>query len=60
MGTFGIVYLVLVIPANGILLSATIRSFSDASVAQQRLKHGMFLAAGAFIAGRAVEVLGVV
>jgi geranylgeranylglycerol-phosphate geranylgeranyltransferase len=59
MGTFGVVYLALVIPADGLLLAATVRSFSDASTAQRRLKRGMFLATGAFIVGRIVAVLGV-
>ncbi|MGQ4556014.1 geranylgeranylglycerol-phosphate geranylgeranyltransferase [Halobellus sp. GM3] len=60
LGTFGIVYLALVVPADGVMLSAVLRSFSDASTAQRRLKRGMFLATGAFVVGRAVEVLNVV
>jgi geranylgeranylglycerol-phosphate geranylgeranyltransferase len=58
MGTFGVLYLALVVPADGVMLSAVVRSFADASVAQQRLKRGMFLATAAFVVGRAVEVVG--
>jgi len=53
MGTFGLVYVVLVLPADAVMLDAIRRSFADPGVAQRRLKRGMFLAAVAFIAGRA-------
>ena len=59
MGTFGVVYLALVLPADAVMLAAVRRSFSTPSVAQRRLKHGMFLAAAAFVAGRAVGTIGV-
>ncbi|MFD1600927.1 geranylgeranylglycerol-phosphate geranylgeranyltransferase [Halobellus rarus] len=59
MGTLGIVYLLLVLPADGVMLAAVRASFSTPSVAQRRLKRGMFLAAAAFVAGRAVEIVGI-
>ena len=60
MDTFGIVYLLLVLPADGVMLAAVRASFSAPSIAQRRLKRGMFLAAAAFVAGRAVEIVGAV
>jgi geranylgeranylglycerol-phosphate geranylgeranyltransferase len=53
MGTFGLVYVVLVVPADAAMLDGVRRSFSDPATAQRRLKRGMFLATAAFIAGRA-------
>ncbi|RQG87090.1 geranylgeranylglycerol-phosphate geranylgeranyltransferase [Natrarchaeobius halalkaliphilus] len=50
---FGIAYLLVVIPADAVMLSAVITSFDDPTAAQSRLKYGMFLAALAFIIGRA-------
>jgi geranylgeranylglycerol-phosphate geranylgeranyltransferase len=58
MGIFGPVYVALVVPADGVMLDAIRRSFADPGVAQRRLKRGMFLAAVAFIAGRAVGAVG--
>lgn len=58
-GTFGIVYLLLVIPADGLMVQATKKSFTDPGVGQRRLKRGMFLAAGAFVVGRLVKIMGV-
>ncbi|MFB6092926.1 MAG: geranylgeranylglycerol-phosphate geranylgeranyltransferase [Haloquadratum sp.] len=58
MGTFGAGYLALVIPADGVMLRATVRSFSDPKAAQRRLKQGMFLATAAFLVGRSVAVVG--
>ncbi|XVH31292.1 geranylgeranylglycerol-phosphate geranylgeranyltransferase [Haloferacaceae archaeon DSL9] len=57
-GTFGWIYLALVVPANLVMLVATARSFSNPSSGQRRLKLGMFLAAGAFIVARALELSG--
>lgn len=57
-GTFGAVYLALVVPANAVMLAAAVRSFEDPGRSQRRLKLGMFLASGAFVAGRAVELGG--
>jgi geranylgeranylglycerol-phosphate geranylgeranyltransferase len=58
MGTFGPVYVAVVLPADAVMLDAIRRSFADPGVAQRRLKRGMFLAAVAFIAGRAVGAVG--
>lgn len=58
MGTFGLVYVAVVLPADVVMLDAICRSFADPGTAQRRLKRGMFLAAVAFIVGRAVEVIG--
>ncbi|WP_224449936.1 geranylgeranylglycerol-phosphate geranylgeranyltransferase [Haloprofundus salilacus] len=56
-GTLGIVYLVLVVPADAVMLGAAVQSFRDPAAGQRRLKIGMFLAAGAFLAGRATTLL---
>jgi geranylgeranylglycerol-phosphate geranylgeranyltransferase len=59
-GVFGLAYVAIVLPADAVMLDAIRRSFVDPGVAQRRLKRGMFLAAIAFIAGRAVGAVGVV
>lgn len=51
--TFGIAYLIVVTPAIGVMVFSAIRSYSDPAAGQQYLKYGMFLAAVAFIIGRA-------
>ena len=53
MGTFGLLYVGLVIPADAVMLDGVRRSFTDPAVAQRRLKRGMFVATVAFIVGRA-------
>ena len=58
MGTFGPAYVAVVLPADLVMLDAIRRSFADPGVAQRRLKRGMFLAAVAFIVGRAVGAVG--
>lgn len=55
-GTFGLAYLVVVVPADTILLVASIEGFRDPTAAQSHIKYGMFLAAAAFVAGRAIPV----
>ena len=55
---FGVVYLVLVIPAVAIMCYATYESFDDPTAGQERLKYGMFLAAVAFVVGRAAVTVG--
>ncbi|WP_280536277.1 geranylgeranylglycerol-phosphate geranylgeranyltransferase [Halopenitus sp. POP-27] len=55
-GTFGCAYLVLIVPADAVMLVAAVQSFSDPASAQRRVKAGMFLAVIAFIAGRAVPL----
>ncbi|MFB6097279.1 MAG: geranylgeranylglycerol-phosphate geranylgeranyltransferase [Haloferacaceae archaeon] len=57
-GTFGIGYLVLVLPADGVMVQATAAAFTDPGVGQRRLKRGMFLAAGAFVVGRLLTLTG--
>jgi len=57
-GTFGVLYLGIVIPADLLMLGATLRAFDDPRTGQQWLKRGMLLAAMAFVAGRTVVVLG--
>jgi geranylgeranylglycerol-phosphate geranylgeranyltransferase len=58
-GTFGLVYLAIVVPADALMLAAAVRSFENPGRSQRRLKRAMFLAAGAFVAGRVVTVSGV-
>ncbi|WP_435097395.1 geranylgeranylglycerol-phosphate geranylgeranyltransferase [Halarchaeum sp. P4] len=52
-GLFGVPYLVVVVPADAVMAYAAYLSFSDPTRAQGLLKYGMFLAAAAFVAGRA-------
>ncbi|MFB6352480.1 MAG: geranylgeranylglycerol-phosphate geranylgeranyltransferase [Halobacteriales archaeon] len=52
-GTFGVAYLALVVPADLVMLYAAAEAFSDPSAGQTHLKYGMFLAAAAFVVGRA-------
>jgi geranylgeranylglycerol-phosphate geranylgeranyltransferase len=52
MGYFEETYLMLVVPANAVMLYAAYESFEDPTAGQSHLKYGMFLAAVAFIAGR--------
>jgi geranylgeranylglycerol-phosphate geranylgeranyltransferase len=53
---FGVVYLVAVVPADLVMLYAAYEGFDDPAASQSHLKYGMFLAAAAFIAGRAAIV----
>ena len=53
MGTFGLLYVGVVVPADAVMLDGIRRSFTDPAAAQRRLKRGMFLATAAFILGRA-------
>ena len=53
MGTFGLLYVALVVPADAVMLDGIRRSFADPATAQRRLKRGMFLATVAFVVGRA-------
>jgi len=50
---FGVAYLLVVVPADAIMLVAAYESFEDPTAGQSHLKYGMFLAAVAFIVGRA-------
>ncbi|MGB9963654.1 geranylgeranylglycerol-phosphate geranylgeranyltransferase [Halobacterium hubeiense] len=51
-GTFGVWYLVVVVPADAVMLAAAYRSFDDPEAGQQLLKAGTFVAAAAFVVGR--------
>ncbi|SIR71559.1 geranylgeranylglycerol-phosphate geranylgeranyltransferase [Natronorubrum thiooxidans] len=50
---FGVAYLLVVLPADAVMLYAAVESFEDPTAGQSHLKYGMFLAALAFIIGRA-------
>ncbi len=54
---FGLAYLVVVGPAVAIMGYATYESFADPTAGQEHLKYGMFLAALAFIVGRAATIV---
>jgi geranylgeranylglycerol-phosphate geranylgeranyltransferase len=56
LGTFGVAYLVVVVPADLVMLYAGYEGFGDPTAGQSHLKYGMFLAAVAFVVGRAVLV----
>jgi geranylgeranylglycerol-phosphate geranylgeranyltransferase len=51
-GTFGVWYLVVVVPADAVMLAAAYRSFDDPAAGQRLLKAGTFVAAAAFVVGR--------
>ena len=51
-GTFGLAYLVVVVPADAVMLYAAWESFADPTGGQSHLKYGMFLATAAFVVGR--------
>ena len=55
-GTLGAAYLAVVAVADAVMLYATYESFADPGAAQQRFKYGTFLAAAAFVVGRAVVI----
>jgi geranylgeranylglycerol-phosphate geranylgeranyltransferase len=55
-GEFGIAYLVAVVPAVAVMGYAGVLSFRNPALGHRRLKYGMFLAAVAFVVGRAAEV----
>lgn len=57
LGTLSLAYLVLVIPADAVMVYATYRSFDDPTAGQSLLKYGMFLAAVAFIGGRGAQLV---
>ncbi|GAD53235.1 (S)-2,3-di-O-geranylgeranylglyceryl phosphate synthase [Halarchaeum acidiphilum MH1-52-1] len=51
---FGVAYLVVVVPADFVMAYAAYAAFDDPARAQGLLKYGMFLAAAAFVVGRAL------
>jgi geranylgeranylglycerol-phosphate geranylgeranyltransferase len=52
-GVFGVAYLGVVVPADLMMLYAGYEGLSDPTAGQSHLKYGMFLAAAAFVVGRA-------
>jgi geranylgeranylglycerol-phosphate geranylgeranyltransferase len=54
---FGVAYLAVVVPADLVMLYAGYESLSDPAAGQARLKYGMFLAAAAFVVGRATTLV---
>ena len=58
VGTFGLAYLAVVLPADAVMLYATVESFEDPTAGQSHIKYGMFLAAASFVVGRATVVIG--
>ncbi|MFC7232952.1 geranylgeranylglycerol-phosphate geranylgeranyltransferase [Saliphagus sp. GCM10025308] len=56
-GYFGLAYLLAVVPADLIMLYAAVESYRNPTAGQSHLKYGMFLAALAFIVGRAALLL---
>ncbi|PSQ33668.1 geranylgeranylglycerol-phosphate geranylgeranyltransferase [Halobacteriales archaeon SW_10_68_16] len=57
LGTFDVAYLALVVPADAVMLYACYESFADPTAGQNHIKYGMFLAAAAFVVGRAAVLL---
>lgn len=55
-GTFGLAYLIVVVPADALMIYATWESFADPTDGQSHLKYGMFLATAAFVIGRATAI----
>ncbi|MFW6384955.1 MAG: geranylgeranylglycerol-phosphate geranylgeranyltransferase [Halodesulfurarchaeum sp.] len=55
---FDLPYLLVVVPADGMMVWGSIRSFEDPSAGQRYVKYGMYLAAVAFVVGRISVVLG--
>lgn len=51
-GLFGLPYLLMVLPADVLMLGAGWRRFANPATGQRWLKYGMFLAVGAFVVGR--------
>jgi geranylgeranylglycerol-phosphate geranylgeranyltransferase len=56
-GAFGVAYLAVVVPADAVMGAGMYRSFADSATGQRLLKAGMFLAAAAFVVGRASVVV---
>ncbi|MFW5919670.1 MAG: geranylgeranylglycerol-phosphate geranylgeranyltransferase [Halanaeroarchaeum sp.] len=57
-GIFGVPYLLVVVPADFVMLGACAIGYTDPTSGQRLLKYGMFLAALAFVVGRVAIVLG--
>lgn len=54
LGALSWPYLLVVVPADAVMVYATSRAFDDPAAGQSVLKYGMFLAAAAFVVGRTV------
>jgi geranylgeranylglycerol-phosphate geranylgeranyltransferase len=52
LGTFSLVYLAAVLPADAVMLAAAYWSFDDPTRGQTWLKYGQLWAALAFVVGR--------
>jgi geranylgeranylglycerol-phosphate geranylgeranyltransferase len=52
LGTFGVTYLALVVPADLGMVYAAVEAYGDATAGQTRLKYAQFLAVVAFLVGR--------
>ncbi|MFB6171480.1 MAG: geranylgeranylglycerol-phosphate geranylgeranyltransferase [Haloarculaceae archaeon] len=57
LGALSWPYLVLVVPADAVMVYATYRAFDDPAAGQSVLKYGMFLAAAAFVVGRVAALV---
>lgn len=56
-GIFGLPYLVVVVPADLVMVYAMVRAFDEPTAGQSIIKYGMFLAALAFVVGRLAVVV---
>jgi geranylgeranylglycerol-phosphate geranylgeranyltransferase len=54
LGTFGVAYLALVVPADLGMVYAAVEAYGDATAGQTHLKYAQFLAVVAFLVGRVV------
>lgn len=58
LGALGVTYIVVVVPADAVMLYAVRRAYADPTAGQGLLKTGMLLAAAAFVAGRLSLLVG--
>lgn len=56
LGTFGVAYLALVLPADAVMLYAGYEAYSDPTAGQTHLKYAQYVAVLAFLAGRLVDI----
>ena len=59
LGTFGVAYLLVVLPANAVMAYGSYASFHDPASGHRYIKYGMFVAVLAFVVGR-LGALGVI
>jgi geranylgeranylglycerol-phosphate geranylgeranyltransferase len=55
--TFGVAYVVLVVPCDVLMLYSVLRGFSDQTTGQSYLKYSMYLAAVAFVVSRTIILI---